>query len=101
MNTGTYGKCLMAYHDQAVVEKLLIRTRPLRSSRKNKLRTRRRSSRSMKNQKDGFVTSIEDPSRSLFASDPLYGSPRCKNGSPIFFKGKLKEAEALKELLSG
>jgi hypothetical protein len=55
----------------------------------------------MKNQKDGFVTSIEDPSRSLFASDPLYGSPRCKNGSPIFFKGKLKEAEALKELLSG
>jgi DNA-binding IclR family transcriptional regulator len=61
MNTGTYGKCLMAYHDQAAVEKLFNQNAPFERFTKNTITEKEELFAEYgKIREDGFVTSIEE-----------------------------------------
>lgn len=105
MNTGTYGKCLMAYHDQAVVEKLFDQNAPFEKLTKNTITEKANLLEEYRRiREDGFVTSIEESFPLVIGIGiPLYGSTgEVKNVVSIsFFKEEnyLEKMDALKELL--
>lgn len=105
MNTGTYGKCLMAYHDQMIVEKLFDQNAPFEKLTKTTITEKADLLEEYaKIREDGFVTSIEESFPLVIGIGiPLYGSTGdVKNVVSIsFFKEEnyLEKMETLKELL--
>jgi DNA-binding IclR family transcriptional regulator len=105
MNTGTYGKCLMAYHDPAIVDKLFDQNAPFEKLTKNTITEKEELFREYeKIRKDGFVTSIEESFPLVIGIGiPLVGSTGdVKNVVSIsFFKEEnwQEKLESLKELL--
>lgn len=105
MNTGTYGKCLMAYHDQEVVEKLFDQYAPFEKLTKNTITEKQELLEEYKKiRENGFVTSIGESFPLVIGIGiPLYGSTGdVKNVVSIsFFKEEnyLEKMECLKELL--
>ena len=105
MNTGTYGKCLMAYHDQKIVEKLFDQYAPFEKLTKNTITEKAELLEEYRNiGENGFVTSIEESFPLVIGIGiPLTGSTgEVRNVVSIsFFKEEnyLEKMEALKELL--
>jgi len=105
MNTGTYGKCLMAYHDQKIVEKLFDQYAPFEKLTKNTITEKAELLEEYRNiGENGFVTSIEAYFPLVIGIGiPLTGSTgEVRNVVSIsFFKEEnyLEKMEALKELL--
>lgn len=105
MNRGTYGKCLMAYHDQAAVERLFDQYAPFEKLTKNTITGKAELLEEYRKiREDGFVTSIEESFPLVIGIGiPLYGSTGdVKNVVSIsFFKEENwpEKMEALKELL--
>jgi IclR family acetate operon transcriptional repressor len=105
MNTGTYGKCLMAYHDQKEVEKLFDQNAPFEKLTKNTITEKGELMEEYRRIREaGFVTSIEESFPLVIGIGiPLTGSTgEVKNVVSIsFFKEEnyLEKMESLKELL--
>lgn len=105
MNSGTYGKGLMAYHDQAAVETLFDQNAPFDKLTRNTITEKAALLEEYKKiRENGFVTSIEESFPLVIGIGiPLYGSTGdVKNVVSIsFFKEEnyLEKMEALKELL--
>lgn len=105
MNSGTYGKCLMAYHDQAVASKLFDQNAPFERLTKNTITEKAELLEEYRKiREDGFVTSIEESFPLVIGIGiPLCGSTGdVKNVVSIsFFKEEnwQEKMEALKELL--
>jgi DNA-binding IclR family transcriptional regulator len=105
MNTGTYGKCLMAYHDQKIVEKLFDQNAPFEKLTKNTITEKKDLLEEYRRiREDGFVTSIEESYPLVIGIGiPLYGSTGdVRNVVSIsFFKEEnyLEKLESLKKLL--
>lgn len=105
MNTGTYGKCLMAYHDQKTVGKLFDQYAPFEKLTKNTITEKAELLEEYRKiREDGFVTSIEESFPLVIGIGiPLTGSTGdVRNVVSIsFFKEEnyLEKMEALKELL--
>ncbi len=105
MNTGTYGKCLMAYHDQSIVEKLFDQEAPFEKLTKNTITEKQYLMEEYRRiREDGFVTSIEESYPLVIGIGiPLYSSTgEVKNVVSIsFFKEEnyLEKLQAMKELL--
>lgn len=105
MNTGTYGKCLMAYHDQKTVGKLFDQFSPFEKLTKNTITEKADLLEEYKIiRENGFVTSIEESFPLVIGIGiPLTGSTgEVRNVVSIsFFKEEnyLEKMEALKELL--
>ncbi len=105
MNTGTYGKCLMAYHDQSIVEILFDQNTPFDKLTKNTITEKAALLEEYRKiRENGFVTSIEESYPLVIGIGiPLYGSTgEVKNVVSIsFFKEENypEKMEALKELL--
>jgi DNA-binding IclR family transcriptional regulator len=105
MNTGTYGKCLMAYHDQKTVGKLFDQYAPFEKLSKNTITDKADLLEEYRKiREDGFVTSIEESFPLVIGIGiPLTGSTGdVRNVVSIsFFKEEnyLEKMEALKDLL--
>ena len=105
MNMGTYGKCLMAYHDPVIVDKLFDQNAPFEKRTKNTITEKEELFREYeKIRRDGFVTSIEETFPLVIGIGvPLVGSTGdVKNVVSIsFFKEEnwREKLESLKELL--
>ena len=105
MNTGTYGKCLMAYHDQKTVGKLFDQYAPFEKLTKNTITEKADLLEEYRKiREDGFVTSIGESFPLVIGIGiPLTGSTGdVRNVVSIsFFKEEnyLEKMEALKELL--
>jgi len=105
MNTGTYGKCLMAYHDQEIVEKLFDQNAPFEKLTKNTITEKEALLEEYRKiRENGYVVSIEESFPLVVGVGvPLTGSTgEVKNVVSIsFFKEEnyLEKLESLKELL--
>lgn len=105
MNTGTYGKCLMAYHDPDIVEKIFDQNAPFEKLTKNTITEKAELLEEYRRiRKAGYVTSIEESFPLVIGIGiPLTGSTgEVKNVVSIsFFKEEnyLEKMESLKELL--
>lgn len=105
MNSGTYGKGLMAYHDPAAVEKLFDQNGPFEKLTRNTITEKAELLEEYRKiRENGFVTSIEESFPLVIGIGiPLYGSTgEVKNVVSIsFFKEEnyLEKMDALKELL--
>lgn len=105
MNRGTYGKCLMAYHDPYTVEKLIDQALPFEKVCKNTITEKAALLEEYRKIREaGYVTCIEETFPLIIGIGiPLYGSTgEVKNVVSIsFFKEENfpEKMEALKELL--
>ena len=105
MNRGTYGKCLMAYHNREIVEKLIDEAMPFEKVCKNTITEKTALLQEYDMiKKCGFVTSIEETFPLIIGIGiPLTGSTgEVKNVVSIsFFKEEnyLEKIDSLKELL--
>lgn len=105
MNTGTYGKCMMAFHDQSIVEKLFEQNAPFEKLTKNTITEKEALLEEYQRiRENGYVTSIgESYPQVIGIGVPLTGSTGdVKNVVSIsFFKEEnwAEKMESLKELL--
>lgn len=105
MNTGTYGKCLMAYHDQKIVEELFDQNAPFEKLTKNTITEKTELLEEYRRiREDGYVVSIgESFPLVVGVGIPLTGSTGdVKNVVSIsFFKEDdyLEKLNAMKALL--
>lgn len=105
MNRGTYGKCLMAYHDQKLVGKLIDQSMPFEKVCKNTITEKAELLEEYRKiRENGYVTSIEETFPLIIGIGiPLYGSTGdVRNVVSIsFFKEENypEKMESLKELL--
>jgi DNA-binding IclR family transcriptional regulator len=105
MNRGTYGKCLMAYHDRKQVGKLIDQALPFEKVCKNTITDKAELLEEYRKiRENGYVTSIEETFPLIIGIGiPLYGSTGdVRNVVSIsFFKEENypEKMESLKELL--
>jgi len=105
MNRGTYGKCLMAYHDPEIVEKLIDQSMPFEKVCKNTITEKEALLEEYRKIREaGFVTSMEETFPLIIGIGiPLRGSTGdVKNVVSIsFFKEDQyqEKTEKLKDLL--